>query len=132
MPLYHFKEKHFPVTVVYYRPLTSSLQRNSPGTPNQLQKANSCSTIFIDDNTVSQPNLRATLKWYGAVSILHRAQETCIIVTFWVDLLSTIAVYYCSILLQSIIAVCTYTDIFIAYQYLFSVSLAIYYHIKNR
>lgn len=32
--------------------------------PGQLtKKYSSCSTIFIDDSTVSQPNLRSTIKW---------------------------------------------------------------------
>uniref|UniRef100_A0A3Q2D9F0 Cyclin Y-like 1 n=1 Tax=Cyprinodon variegatus TaxID=28743 RepID=A0A3Q2D9F0_CYPVA len=33
----------------------------SPGPP--LKKYSSCSTIFIDDSTVSQPNLKSTIKW---------------------------------------------------------------------
>lgn len=28
------------------------------------KKYSSCSTIFIDDSTVSQPNLKSTIKWY--------------------------------------------------------------------
>jgi len=48
-----------------------SSDRGSPSTPNQLQKANSCSTIFIDDNTVSQPNLRATLKCVSLAMYYH-------------------------------------------------------------
>jgi len=36
-----------------------------------MQKANSCSTIFIDDNTVSQPNLRATLKCVSLAIYYH-------------------------------------------------------------
>lgn len=34
-------------------------------TSKTLRKCNSCSTIFIDDSTVSQPNLKYTIKWYG-------------------------------------------------------------------
>lgn len=35
----------------------------SPGP--QLKKYSSCSTIFIDDSTVSQPNLKSTIKWWA-------------------------------------------------------------------
>lgn len=28
------------------------------------RKYSSCSTIFLDDNTVSQPNLKYTIKWF--------------------------------------------------------------------
>ena len=31
--------------------------------PVMIKKANSCSTIFTDDSTVSQPNLKSSLKW---------------------------------------------------------------------
>lgn len=41
----------------------------TPTTP--LQKANSCSTIFIDDNTVSQPNLKATLRCVALAIYYH-------------------------------------------------------------
>lgn len=34
----------------------------SPGP--MSKKYSSCSTIFIDDNTVSQPNLKSTIKWW--------------------------------------------------------------------
>lgn len=32
------------------------------------RKYSSCSTIFIDDNTVSQPNLKNTIKWWETLS----------------------------------------------------------------
>ena len=32
--------------------------------PIMIKKANSCSTIYTDDSTVSQPNLKSTLKWW--------------------------------------------------------------------
>uniref|UniRef100_A0A8C5SF56 Cyclin Y like 1 n=1 Tax=Laticauda laticaudata TaxID=8630 RepID=A0A8C5SF56_LATLA len=42
----------------------------SPVSPGQLtKKYSSCSTIFIDDSTVSQPNLRSTIKWYVSLFI---------------------------------------------------------------
>lgn len=41
--------------------LSLSLQM-SPGL--LTKKYSSCSTIFIDDSTVSQPNLKSTIKWY--------------------------------------------------------------------
>ena len=31
------------------------------------KKSSSCSTIFIDDSTVSQPNLKSTVKWYNTM-----------------------------------------------------------------
>ena len=31
--------------------------------PVMIKKANSCSTIYTDDSTVSLPNLKVTLKW---------------------------------------------------------------------
>uniref|UniRef100_A0A8C2Q964 Cyclin Y-like 1 n=1 Tax=Cyprinus carpio TaxID=7962 RepID=A0A8C2Q964_CYPCA len=38
-----------------------SFLKVSPGLPSK--KYSSCSTIFIDDSTVSQPNLKSTIKW---------------------------------------------------------------------
>lgn len=63
-----------------------SSDRGSPTTPNQLQKANSCSTIFIDDNTVSQPNLRATLKCVSLAVYYHIKNRDCES-TMFVDIL---------------------------------------------
>lgn len=37
----------------------------------QIRKSNSCSTIFIDDNTVSQPNLKAMLKCVSLAIYYH-------------------------------------------------------------
>lgn len=42
--------------------LWSPLQQMSPGL--LTKKYSSCSTIFIDDSTVSQPNLKSTIKWW--------------------------------------------------------------------
>lgn len=36
-----------------------------------LRKYNSCSTIFIDDSTVSQPNLRNTIKAVALAIYFH-------------------------------------------------------------
>lgn len=36
------------------------------------KKYSSCSTIFIDDNTVSQPNLKSTIKWWEFHTQKHR------------------------------------------------------------
>lgn len=41
--------------------LSSHLLQMSPGL--LTKKYSSCSTIFIDDSTVSQPNLKSTIKW---------------------------------------------------------------------
>ena len=32
--------------------------------PRLSKKCSSCSTIFLDDSTVSQPNLKSMVKWY--------------------------------------------------------------------
>lgn len=46
-----------------------------------LQKSNSCSTIFLDDSTISQPNLKNTIKcislaiYYHIVNRKNRAHE---------------------------------------------------------
>ena len=66
------------------------------------KKFNSCSTIFIDDSTVSQPNLKNTIKWYRFPSCPHH-----------ISLLFSVS-FNGSLLL------------------LFSVALAVYYHIRNR
>jgi len=53
--------------------------KGSPNYSGMLKKSNSCSTIFIDDNTVSQPNLRATLKCVSVAIYYHikkRDQDT--------------------------------------------------------
>eukprot|EP00116_Pleurobrachia_bachei_P004264 sb/3464526/ len=53
--------------------------KGSPSYSGMLKKSNSCSTIFIDDNTVSQPNLRATLKCVSVAIYYHikkRDQDT--------------------------------------------------------
>lgn len=49
-----------------------SFPKVSPGLLSK--KYSSCSTIFIDDSTVSQPNLKSTIKWSVKVH--------CIIATF--------------------------------------------------
>ena len=41
-----------------------------------IQKSNSCSTIFTDDSTVSQPNLKCTLKWYMRACHTHMHAQT--------------------------------------------------------
>lgn len=41
-----------------YRLVSSQV---SPGL--LTKKYSSCSTIFIDDSTVSQPNLKSTIRW---------------------------------------------------------------------
>lgn len=33
------------------------------------RKFSSCSTIFLDDSTVSQPNLKSTIKWYSNAAV---------------------------------------------------------------
>uniref|UniRef100_A0A914DSY1 Cyclin-like domain-containing protein n=1 Tax=Acrobeloides nanus TaxID=290746 RepID=A0A914DSY1_9BILA len=46
-----------------------------------LKKSNSCSTIFLDDSTISQPNLKNTIKcislaiYYHILNRKHRSQE---------------------------------------------------------
>ena len=47
--------------------LSQPLGGSSPVT---IQKANSCSTIYTDDSTVSLPNLKYTLKWCGSVHMI--------------------------------------------------------------
>ncbi len=41
----------------------SHMGSTSSCSPVLIKKANSCSTIFTDDSTVSQPNLKSSLKW---------------------------------------------------------------------
>lgn len=50
------------------------LAGNSPGA--QLKKASSCSTIFIDDSTVSQPNLKNTIKCVALAIYYHIRNRT--------------------------------------------------------
>eukprot|EP00794_Sanderia_malayensis_P017833 gene17833-19616_t len=49
-------------------PSNSILPKSPRG---QIRKANSCSTIFIDDNTVSQPNLKGMLKCVSLAIYYH-------------------------------------------------------------
>lgn len=49
--------------------------------PSPLKKSSSCSTIFLDDSTVSQPNLKTTLKCLSLAIYYHirnRASERCL------------------------------------------------------
>uniref|UniRef100_A0A8C1AFM8 Cyclin-Y-like protein 2 n=1 Tax=Cyprinus carpio carpio TaxID=630221 RepID=A0A8C1AFM8_CYPCA len=48
-------------TDVRDRRKSNHINHVSPGLPSK--KYSSCSTIFIDDSTVSQPNLKSTIKW---------------------------------------------------------------------
>jgi len=42
----------------------------------QIQKSSSCSTIFLDDNTVSQPNLKLTIKCVSLAIYYHIKNRT--------------------------------------------------------
>jgi hypothetical protein len=44
---------------------------NSMGDFTTLKKASSCSTIYIDDSTVSQPNLKNTIKCVSLAIYYH-------------------------------------------------------------
>ncbi len=44
---------------------------NSLGDFHTLKKASSCSTIYIDDSTVSQPNLKNTIKCVSLAIYYH-------------------------------------------------------------
>lgn len=49
--------------------------------PSPLKKSSSCSTIFLDDSTVSQPNLKTTLKCLSLAIYYHirnRTSERCL------------------------------------------------------
>ena len=43
---------------------------------NPLKKSSSCSTIFIDDSTVSQPNLKNTIKCVALAIYYHIKNRT--------------------------------------------------------
>lgn len=49
----------------------SSLGGSSPG----LRKSNSCSTIYLDDSTISQPNLKNTIKCITLAIYYHIANR---------------------------------------------------------
>ena len=40
-----------------------NFQQTSPRTVSFHKRRSSCSTIYIDDSTVSQPNIRSSIKW---------------------------------------------------------------------
>uniref|UniRef100_A0AAQ5YSK8 Cyclin-like domain-containing protein n=1 Tax=Amphiprion ocellaris TaxID=80972 RepID=A0AAQ5YSK8_AMPOC len=87
-----------------------SLFINNHGT--SRRKYSSCSTIFLDDNTVSQPNLKYTIKWSyhrSSTQTQHNKRQA------YIFFLST-----------------HFFLIHINFSSLYSVALAIYYHIKNR
>lgn len=44
-------------------------------TVSPLKKSNSCSTIFIDDSTISQPNLKNTIKCISMAIFYHIANR---------------------------------------------------------
>ncbi len=46
------------------------------GKGGQLKKSSSCSTIFIDDSTVSQPNLKNTIKCVALAIYYHIKNRT--------------------------------------------------------
>lgn len=62
-----------PVNCVLYFFVFFKCVKVSPGPLSK--KYSSCSTIFIDDSTVSQPNLKSTIKWWECLSETqtHRA-----------------------------------------------------------
>ncbi|CAG0920575.1 unnamed protein product [Notodromas monacha] len=49
----------------------SRLSSASPLTPNGLRKSSSCSTIFLDDSTITQPNLKHTIKAVSLAVFFH-------------------------------------------------------------
>uniref|UniRef100_A0A8C8K9J3 Cyclin-like domain-containing protein n=1 Tax=Oncorhynchus tshawytscha TaxID=74940 RepID=A0A8C8K9J3_ONCTS len=49
--------------------VTYFILQTSPGPLSK--KYSSCSTIFIDDSTVSQPNLKSTIKWWVPTTFLY-------------------------------------------------------------
>ena len=44
---------------------------SSPLTPHSLRKSSSCSTIFLDDSTITQPNLKHTIKAVSLAVFYH-------------------------------------------------------------
>lgn len=61
--------------------LSSHLLQMSPGL--LTKKYSSCSTIFIDDSTVSQPNLKSTIKWWLYLRLLNVVTEMVLHFKFW-------------------------------------------------
>lgn len=61
--------------------LSSHLLQMSPGL--LTKKYSSCSTIFIDDSTVSQPNLKSTIKWWLYLRLLNVVTEMVLHFEFW-------------------------------------------------
>lgn len=54
-----------------------SMMGDAPGLgKGQLKKSSSCSTIFIDDSTVSQPNLKNTIKCVALAIYYHIKNRT--------------------------------------------------------
>lgn len=56
-----------PTTTILPKPLTATIQPNNLYRSNEsktrlIKHSNSCSTIYVDDSTVSQPNWKATIK----------------------------------------------------------------------
>lgn len=50
---------------------SARLSHAGKASPVLIQKANSCSTIYLDDSTVSQPNLKSTLKCVSLAVFYH-------------------------------------------------------------
>jgi hypothetical protein len=73
--------KHLNVLVKDNRRSFYVLDCTSLQTHGTLKKSNSCSTIFLDDSTISQPNLKNTIKcislaiYYHILNRKHRSQE---------------------------------------------------------
>ncbi|CAJ0941530.1 unnamed protein product, partial [Mesorhabditis belari] len=55
--------------------LDALLASGQPGLGNSLRKSSSCSTIYLDDSTISQPNLKNTIKCIALAIYYHIANR---------------------------------------------------------
>ncbi|CAJ0581081.1 unnamed protein product, partial [Mesorhabditis spiculigera] len=55
--------------------LDALLASGEPGLGNSLRKSSSCSTIYLDDSTISQPNLKNTIKCISLAVYYHIANR---------------------------------------------------------
>lgn len=101
------------------------------------RKYSSCSTIFLDDNTVSQPNLKNTIKWWETLKVSDKNQHPIHICPYFLITAGHFIGRCCRD--YPLWTVCDYllheiTHIYLSFPpfSIFSVTLAIYYHIKNR
>ncbi len=105
------------VVVLSYKECLSkcwSFLKVSPGLLSK--KYSSCSTIFIDDSTVSQPNLKSTIKWSVKVHCVHCMLFLELYIQYIYTLMSYIMSIYYWMHVKKLFVVCFILLWFVCWQ----------------